>query len=75
MHANKWRYLPDRVRLALGLILVSLCWWLYVLPRDCGRAVRRVALCSWHDAALLWRGILAGERIDCAEDPLDLYDE
>lgn len=75
MRKNIYSYLPDRLRLGIGLVIVALVWWLYVLPRDCCRATRRVALCSWHDIVLLWRGLLAGERIDYAEDPLDLIDE
>lgn len=75
MRRNLYSYLPDRLRLAIGLVTVVLAWWLYVFPRDCCRTLRHVAVGSWHDAVLLWRGMLAGERIDVNTDPLDLENE
>lgn len=70
---DKYAFLPDRVRLGIGLIAVVFAWWLYVLPRDLWRALKHTASGSWFDVVLLWRGILANERIDT--DPIRLQDE
>jgi hypothetical protein len=72
---DRYAFLPDRARLGIGLVTVALVWWLYVLPRDMGRASARVARCSWYDVRLLWKAMIAGERIDYSKDPLDLNDE
>jgi hypothetical protein len=42
-------------------------------PRDLWGVVKRVAAGSWYDVVLLWRGILADERIDT--DSMGLRDE
>ena len=61
---DRYAFLPDRVRLGIGLLAVIIAWWLFVLPRDLWRALVHVATGSWHDVVLLWRGILANERIE-----------
>ena len=70
---DKYAFLPDRVRLGIGLLVTVLAWWLYVLPRDLWRTLSHVAAGSWYDVVLLWRGILANERIDT--DSVRLKDE
>ena len=54
-----FQHLPTRARLSIALAGILLVWWLYVLPRDLFRVVRRVCCDSASDAGVICQAIKA----------------